>query len=133
MGALKFLIDHYKKHGIEAIVKQRDPDIQELYIVSDHIICRAGASTLYELAAMGKAPLLIPFPGAKDQHQLENARTIVEQQSGWLIEEKDLTSALLLKQLKSWLEIPDDDYNKNIKKFARPEAAKHMQQLLFQL
>ena len=62
------LLSHYENHGIKALVKKSDPNIQYLYIAADFVICRAGASTLYELAALGKAPLMIPYPGAKDQH-----------------------------------------------------------------
>jgi hypothetical protein len=54
-------------------------------------ICRAGASTVTELAAVGAAALFVPFPHAVDDHQTTNARFLVDAGGGWLVQQRDLT------------------------------------------
>ena len=116
----------YAKAGIQAIVKKQDSEIQKLYIASDNIICRSGASTLYELAALGKAPLMIPFPGAKDDHQMANAKTLVDQGAGWVIPEDKVKAELLLEKIINWLEQKSTEECRKIQQFARPDAANVM-------
>jgi hypothetical protein len=55
------------------------------------IVCRAGASTVTEIAAVGAAALFVPFPFAVDDHQTTNASFLVDQGGGWLMQQSDLT------------------------------------------
>ncbi|PIY24385.1 MAG: UDP-N-acetylglucosamine--N-acetylmuramyl-(pentapeptide) pyrophosphoryl-undecaprenol N-acetylglucosamine transferase, partial [Comamonadaceae bacterium CG_4_10_14_3_um_filter_60_75] len=57
--------------------------------------CRAGASTVTEIAAVGAAALFVPFPAAVDDHQTANARFLVDQGGGWLIQQRDLRPQVL--------------------------------------
>jgi UDP-N-acetylglucosamine--N-acetylmuramyl-(pentapeptide) pyrophosphoryl-undecaprenol N-acetylglucosamine transferase len=63
------------------------------------VICRSGASTVSELATIGRPAILIPYPFATDDHQTANARVLAEAGAAWLIQQRDLTveslSALL--------------------------------------
>ena len=62
---------------------------------ADLAVCRAGAMTLAELAVVGKAAILVPFPHATDDHQLRNARAYAEAGAAELLEDRDCDGPLL--------------------------------------
>jgi UDP-N-acetylglucosamine--N-acetylmuramyl-(pentapeptide) pyrophosphoryl-undecaprenol N-acetylglucosamine transferase len=95
-------------------------DTAQAFAEADLVICRAGASTVTELAAVGAAALFVPFPSAVDDHQTRNARFLVDQGAGWLVPQGQLTPASLAAQLKSL------DRTGLLQK---AEAAKQMQKL----
>src|SRR4029077_3603730 len=65
----------------------------------DLVICRAGALTVSELAAVGVASLLVPFPAAVDDHQTHNAQFLVKAGAAILIQERDLSPQRLADAL----------------------------------
>ncbi|WP_294770793.1 undecaprenyldiphospho-muramoylpentapeptide beta-N-acetylglucosaminyltransferase [uncultured Rhodoferax sp.] len=67
---------------------------------ADLVICRAGASTVTEIAAVGAAAVFVPFPAAVDDHQTFNARFLVDQGGGWLLPQADMTPAVLAEMLQ---------------------------------
>lgn len=75
-------------------------DIERAYRQADFVICRAGASTLFELMAMGKPALLVPFPFAANDHQTLNARALVKAGAALLVADQDLNGAYLSALLK---------------------------------
>ena len=81
-------------------------DTAKAFADADLVICRAGASTVTEIAAVGAAALFVPFPFAVDDHQTANARFLVDQGGGWLVQQQDLTPALLAEMLQK-LERPE--------------------------
>lgn len=70
----------------------------ECLAAADLVICRAGAITLSELQAQGKASILIPSPNVAENHQYHNAMALVSRNAAVIIEEKDLSGAVLLKR-----------------------------------
>jgi len=107
-------------------------DMPDRYRWADLVICRAGASTLAELAACEKAAVLIPFPFASDNHQQENAQAIAQENGAKMILQKDFTPEKL-KNLVSDLKKnrgPIHEYEKSIKKFFRPKSAERVAQEL---
>lgn len=99
--------------------------MEKHYDWADLVICRAGASTVAELAACGKPAVLVPLPWAADNHQLKNAQSLVDQQAGVLLEQKDLNSESLLEII---LKLKNDQKKRqqmslNLKKFHKPRAA----------
>lgn len=66
-------------------------NMSDYMMAADVLICRAGAMTLTELAMMRKAAVLIPFPGATNQHQYKNAKTLADKGAAVLFEEKELS------------------------------------------
>lgn len=70
---------------------------------ADLVICRAGAITISELQAQGKASILIPSPNVAENHQYYNAMTLVKNHAASIIEEKDLTGQTLIKTIKYML------------------------------
>jgi UDP-N-acetylglucosamine--N-acetylmuramyl-(pentapeptide) pyrophosphoryl-undecaprenol N-acetylglucosamine transferase len=75
-------------------------DTASAFADADLIICRAGASTVTEIAAVGAAALFVPFPAAVDDHQTTNARFLVDQGAGWLQQQRDLTPSSLASLLQ---------------------------------
>jgi UDP-N-acetylglucosamine--N-acetylmuramyl-(pentapeptide) pyrophosphoryl-undecaprenol N-acetylglucosamine transferase len=61
-----------------------------MYAWADLVVCRAGALTVSELAAVGVAALLVPFPAAVDDHQTHNAQFLVKAGAAVLLQERDL-------------------------------------------
>jgi UDP-N-acetylglucosamine--N-acetylmuramyl-(pentapeptide) pyrophosphoryl-undecaprenol N-acetylglucosamine transferase len=64
------------------------------------VICRAGASTVTEIAAVGAAAVFVPFPFAVDDHQTTNARFLVSQGGGWLLPQTEMTPGRLADLLQ---------------------------------
>lgn len=81
-------------------------NMHKLYEWADLIICRAGASTLAEIAAAGRASLLIPFPYASDDHQLKNAQAYAKMGAALIIEQKDLSANKLIMTIKNLRQNP---------------------------
>jgi UDP-N-acetylglucosamine--N-acetylmuramyl-(pentapeptide) pyrophosphoryl-undecaprenol N-acetylglucosamine transferase len=67
-------------------------DMAEAYAWADLVICRSGALTIAELAAVGVAAILIPFPHAVDDHQTANARYLADNGAALLVQQSDLTA-----------------------------------------
>ena len=70
---------------------------------ADVILCRSGASTVAELAAAGRASVLVPFAAAADDHQRKNADVLVDAGAALLVTEADLTPSGMLADLSSLL------------------------------
>lgn len=95
------LRSNYAAAGVQAQLTPFIDDTAQAYADADLVICRAGASTVTELAAVGAAALFVPFPFAVDDHQTCNARFFAEQGAGWLLPQTELTPerlAALLQQ-----------------------------------
>lgn len=95
---------NYAQSGVRAAVTAFIEDMAEAYGWADLVICRSGALTVCELAAVGVASILVPFPAAVDDHQTVNAAYLVEQGAAFLIADRDLTPQRLceiLQQLRS--------------------------------
>ena len=85
----------YAKAGMRSEVKAFFFDMAARYHRADLVICRAGATTVAEITAMGKAVIFVPFPHAADNHQVLNARTLADKGAALMVEERDLSGALL--------------------------------------
>ena len=68
---------------------------------ADLVICRAGASTVTEIAAVGAAAIYVPFPHAVDDHQTHNAKFLVDAGGGWLIQQDALNAPKLAEMLQN--------------------------------
>jgi UDP-N-acetylglucosamine--N-acetylmuramyl-(pentapeptide) pyrophosphoryl-undecaprenol N-acetylglucosamine transferase len=75
-------------------------DMARAYADADLVICRAGALTVSELAAVGVASVLVPFPAAVDDHQTFNAQFLVREGAAVLIADRDLTAERLAATLR---------------------------------
>jgi UDP-N-acetylglucosamine--N-acetylmuramyl-(pentapeptide) pyrophosphoryl-undecaprenol N-acetylglucosamine transferase len=84
----------YRKLDIDATVSAFVADVPEVLAVSDLAICRAGGTTLAELAAAGVPTVLLPYPHATDDHQRRNADVFVAAGGALLVDERQLTGRL---------------------------------------
>ena len=91
--------ESYRSLGVNAEAVDFIEDIAEAYQWADMVICRSGAMTVSELAAMGLPAILIPFPYAIDDHQTANALYLTESGAGILIDQKDLNAELLAEHI----------------------------------
>jgi UDP-N-acetylglucosamine--N-acetylmuramyl-(pentapeptide) pyrophosphoryl-undecaprenol N-acetylglucosamine transferase len=85
----------YQQCGVEARIEAFIDDMAEVYGWADLVICRAGAMTVFELAAAGVASILIPYPHAVDDHQTANAEYLVKAGAAILMQQHELSSAWL--------------------------------------
>lgn len=82
-------------------------DMYRCMAAADLVICRAGASSLSEIQAMGKPSILVPYPYAAENHQYHNAMALVKNNAAILIEEKDFTGERLIKEVDDLLANPE--------------------------
>ena len=98
---------NYAQAGVAAELTPFIDNTAQAFADADLVICRAGASTVTELAAVGAAALFVPLPSAVDDHQTVNARFLVDQGAGWLVPQRELTpqklADMLLKMERSTL------------------------------
>ncbi|MFN5177071.1 undecaprenyldiphospho-muramoylpentapeptide beta-N-acetylglucosaminyltransferase [Limnohabitans sp.] len=92
---------HYTRAGVPARLTPFIEDTAGALAEADLVICRAGASTVTEIAAIGAAAVFVPFPFAVDDHQTTNARFLVENGGGWLIAQSELTAQGLASLLQN--------------------------------
>jgi UDP-N-acetylglucosamine--N-acetylmuramyl-(pentapeptide) pyrophosphoryl-undecaprenol N-acetylglucosamine transferase len=90
----------YAQAGVRADVRPFIEDMGEAYGWADLVICRSGALTVSELAAVGVGAILVPFPGAVDDHQAYNAQYLVREGAAVLIRDRELTAERLASELQ---------------------------------
>jgi len=96
----------YQQHdsaNLQAEVSAFIADMAKAYAWADVVICRAGASTVSELACAGVAAVFVPLPSAIDDHQSANARWLTGQNAALLLPQSDLNEQTLLPLLRRWL------------------------------
>ena len=92
---------NYAAAGVEATLTPFIDDTAQAFADADVIVCRAGASTVTEIAAVGAAAVYVPFPSAVDDHQTTNARFIVDAGGGWLLPQGELGAEMLSNMLQN--------------------------------
>jgi len=101
------------------------PDMPARVAAADLVICRAGATTLAELAAAGRPAILVPFPFAADDHQTWNARSVEEAGAAEVVLDRDLDGALLAERILALASDPGRRaaMGRAARSLARPDAA----------
>lgn len=96
------------------------------YAVADLIISRAGAGSIFEIAANGKPSILIPLPESAQNHQLKNAYAYEENEATIVIEENNFMSHFFLEKLKSLFNDRQklEKMSERAREFSKPEAAR---------
>jgi UDP-N-acetylglucosamine--N-acetylmuramyl-(pentapeptide) pyrophosphoryl-undecaprenol N-acetylglucosamine transferase len=118
----------YRRHGIQCTVQSFFDDMAEQYHRADLLICRAGATTVAEISALGKAAIFIPFPYAADNHQVLNAGSLSNRGAAEMILEKDLSGEILAEKIEYYAGHPAALKHMAVKarSFGNPEAAKNI-------
>src|SRR4030042_1152898 len=106
----------------------REGEIKHAYKASDLIICRAGSSSIFEISAFGKPSILIPLPGAAQDHQAKNAAAYAEEGAALIIEEFNLIPHFFLNRLRSLFSGRGEliKMKEGSIRFSNPEAAKEI-------
>lgn len=92
----------YAAAGLKAVVLPYIYDMASAYAAADMIVSRSGATTVAELAVVGKPAVLIPYPFAADNHQEYNARALASHGMAALIIQKDLTPERLASTIDEY-------------------------------
>jgi UDP-N-acetylglucosamine--N-acetylmuramyl-(pentapeptide) pyrophosphoryl-undecaprenol N-acetylglucosamine transferase len=110
-------------------------DMASAYTLADFVLCRAGASTIFELANCGLPSILVPFPFATADHQTFNARALDEAGAARLLVEKELTAEKLLNAVRELTTQPEvrQQMAAAAKKLARPKAAEEIVEICLSL
>jgi len=96
----------YDERGVAHDLRAFFDDLPARLAAAQLVICRAGASTVSELANAGRPAILVPYPSATDDHQTRNAQALCEVGGGWLMPQKSLTAESLCERLRSLLTTP---------------------------
>ena len=113
---------NYAAAGVQAELTPFIDDTATAFAQADIIVCRAGASTVTEIAAVGVAALYVPFPAAVDDHQTTNARFLVDAGAGWLIPQNELTPQRLASVLSNLTRAELLERARQAKKMQKTEA-----------
>ena len=97
----------YDEYGIENDTRAFFKDMALQYQNADLIICRAGATTVAEIKAVGKGVIFIPFPFAADNHQVLNARSLEKAGAAEMILEKNLSGKALAERIDFYVQRPE--------------------------
>ena len=92
---------NYTAAGVQAELTPFIDDTAQAFADADVVICRAGASTVTEIAAVGAAAIYVPFPHAVDDHQTSNANFLVQAGGGWLLQQDALDAQKLAEMLQN--------------------------------
>jgi len=93
------VIARYKSLDVAAEIETFFTDVPARLARAQLVVCRAGASTVAELAATGRPAILVPYPYAADDHQSVNARAVADAGAGWVIGQDVLSPPLLAYRL----------------------------------
>jgi UDP-N-acetylglucosamine--N-acetylmuramyl-(pentapeptide) pyrophosphoryl-undecaprenol N-acetylglucosamine transferase len=120
------VVQDYRKRGLEAELLPFIRNMTAAYQQADLVVSRAGATTIFELAALGKPSVLIPYPHATNQHQEMNARSLVQAGGAEMIHQSELTAEGLSKVLMEYMDNPSalKEMGKRASIMGRGDAAK---------
>ncbi|MBQ7565698.1 MAG: undecaprenyldiphospho-muramoylpentapeptide beta-N-acetylglucosaminyltransferase, partial [Oscillospiraceae bacterium] len=137
----KWVPDKLHENGVDfenrknIIVREYIDDMDRCLAAADLVICRAGASSLSEFEAVGRASILIPSPNVAENHQYHNAMALVRNDAAVMIEEKDLTGEKLCEEVNRLLRRPERlrEIGANAKKMAIPDTLERITAILSRL
>lgn len=122
----------YAQIGISPVLSSFFDDVAGLLVAADLVIARAGASTVAELAAVGRPAILVPLPGAIDDHQRANAVALAEAGGAWMMDQSGLFAQDLADFITRLMAEPESlaAVGAAAFGFARHEAVLHLADLV---
>ena len=114
--------------GARAVIMPYIIQIHEAYAAADLVVCRAGAMTLAEIAAVGVPSILVPFPYSAYDHQVKNAESLAERGAAILVKDEELTGERLAQEVLRLLRDREAlvRTSAHARTFARPDAAERI-------
>jgi UDP-N-acetylglucosamine--N-acetylmuramyl-(pentapeptide) pyrophosphoryl-undecaprenol N-acetylglucosamine transferase len=118
----------YEASGMAARVQPFFNDMAAQYAQADLVICRAGATTMAEITALGKTAVLIPYPYAADNHQQRNARRLVDAGAAEMIDEQELDGERLAARIGFYASHPEvlAGMAQRAARLGKPDAARRI-------
>lgn len=122
----------YARRAMRAEVSAFFDDMPDRFAQADLIVSRSGAITVAEIAAAGRASILVPFPGATDQHQLRNAQALQKAKAARLVPQEELTPERLATEILTLLDAPQElqRMEEAARPLARPRATQEIVDML---
>jgi UDP-N-acetylglucosamine--N-acetylmuramyl-(pentapeptide) pyrophosphoryl-undecaprenol N-acetylglucosamine transferase len=107
-------------------------DMGLAYAAADVVVCRAGATSIAELTALGKPSLLVPYPHSTGDHQLHNGRALEQAGGAVVVEDGDLDAAAIVDVVEPWIADPDElaRVGASARAFGRRDAAANVARLV---
>ncbi|MCC6346383.1 MAG: undecaprenyldiphospho-muramoylpentapeptide beta-N-acetylglucosaminyltransferase, partial [Nitrospirales bacterium] len=125
----------YRRLGFRGMVVPFIYQMAEAYALSDLVVCRAGASTLAELTAVGKPAVLVPYPYAAANHQEHNARKLEDMGAARVILDRDLSGEALSAVIRALY--TDEKARREMQRassaFGRSDAAERVADIVLSL
>ena len=127
-------VNAYADAGVEASVESFIADMAAAYAWADLVVCRAGASTLAELCAVGIGSVLVPFPAAVDDHQTKNAQYLVEADAALLLKQDEQLATHLQQALAALAADPQRRLAlaTAARSLAKPDAAERIADIILE-
>jgi UDP-N-acetylglucosamine--N-acetylmuramyl-(pentapeptide) pyrophosphoryl-undecaprenol N-acetylglucosamine transferase len=135
VSELETIRSFYRERDVAATVASFFTDMAEQYLAADLVVCRAGATTVAEVTAMGKPAIFVPFPFAADDHQRMNAQSLVDQGAAEMILEKDLSGDSLAERILYYESHPEAlaAMADRAGAFGKPDAARRIAEDCYKL
>jgi UDP-N-acetylglucosamine--N-acetylmuramyl-(pentapeptide) pyrophosphoryl-undecaprenol N-acetylglucosamine transferase len=123
---LEMVRQAYRKAGLNAEVAAFFDDMPKRLAETNLIVCRAGATTLAEVTAAGRAAILIPLPGATDDHQRTNAEALTGAGAAEMLIQADMTGYKLADRIVALANDAGrrDRMSAAARRLSRPDAAR---------
>jgi UDP-N-acetylglucosamine--N-acetylmuramyl-(pentapeptide) pyrophosphoryl-undecaprenol N-acetylglucosamine transferase len=123
---LEVVRDGYQRAGLQARVEPFLFAMDREMKSADLVVCRSGATTLAELTASARPAILVPFPGATDDHQRRNAEALARGGAARMIEQRELTGDRLAAEILALVgnEAERRRMSDAARRLARPDAAR---------
>jgi UDP-N-acetylglucosamine--N-acetylmuramyl-(pentapeptide) pyrophosphoryl-undecaprenol N-acetylglucosamine transferase len=127
--------DAYARLGVTAEVAPFFADLPVRIANAQIVVARAGASTIAELACIGRPSILVPYPHATDDHQTANAQALEAAGGAWTVPDKDFTATDLASRLTALLAdpLPLSRLAQSAWSFGKPDAAERLADLVANL
>lgn len=118
----------YDRKGIRAEVFKFIDDMAQAYSEADMVICRAGATSIAEITALGLASILIPYPFAANNHQEINAGCLAGKGAAIMMKQGEIIGDGMAKVIWKFYENPEElkTVGEQAKTFGRPNAAREI-------
>ncbi|MFH0960465.1 MAG: undecaprenyldiphospho-muramoylpentapeptide beta-N-acetylglucosaminyltransferase [Pseudomonadota bacterium] len=116
----------YEVSGFNVEVTKFIDDMGSYYSWADLVVCRAGASSLAEITAIGKPAIVVPYPFAVEDHQTKNASLLGKRNALKIIKDEDMKDGALILEIKRLIANPEelDSMAQNARQIGKPDAAR---------
>ena len=126
------LAPKFNESGMPGEVAEFLTDMPRAFAEADIVVSRAGMGAVSELAAAGRPSILVPLPGASDQHQLRNAQAFERGGAARLVLDREMTGVRLVEEVTRLIETPGllEQMATAARTFAKPGAAQRAADVL---